>query len=98
MMRSVERILAVFESFSPSKSSLSLQEISDRIGLPKSTTFRIIQSLEGAGYLVRLEDQKYCLSFRFTRLAGFVKSTLGIREIARPLLVDLAQTTQETIS
>ena len=53
-----------------------LQEIADSIELPKSTTFRIVQSLEKAGYLVRLEDQKFCLSFRFTRLAGLVKSTL----------------------
>ena len=79
MMRSVQRILAVFETFSPERTSLTLQEIADRIDLPKSTTFRIVQSLEKAGYLVRLEDQQYCLSFRFTRLAGLVRSTLGIR-------------------
>ncbi|UUZ77243.1 IclR family transcriptional regulator [Polaromonas sp. P1(28)-13] len=98
MMRAVERILAVFESFSVERSSLMLQEISDRIELPKSTTFRIVQSLEKAGYLVRLEDQKYCLSFRFTRLAGLVKSTLSIREIARPIMAELADTTKETVS
>ncbi|MGN5477985.1 helix-turn-helix domain-containing protein [Cupriavidus basilensis] len=98
MMRSVQRILAVFESFTAERSSLTLQEIADRIELPKSTTFRIVQSLDQAGYLVRLEDQQYCLSFRFTRLAGLVKSTLGIREIARPILVELAEKTKETIS
>lgn len=98
MMRSVQRILAVFESFSSDRSSLALQDIADRIELPKSTTFRIVQSLEQAGYLVRLEDQQYCLSFRFTRLAGLVKSTLGIREIARPVLLDLADKTKETVS
>ena len=97
-MRAVERILAIFESFSVESSSLTLQEISDRIELAKSTTFRIVQSLEKKGYLVRLEDQKYCLSFRFTRLAGFVRSTLGIREIARPVMAQLAESTQETIS
>ncbi|MCY0853486.1 helix-turn-helix domain-containing protein [Cupriavidus sp. D39] len=98
MMRSVQRILAVFESFTAERSSLTLQEIADRIELPKSTTFRIVQSLDQAGYLVRLEDQQYCLSFRFTRLAGLVKSTLGIREIARPILTELAEKTKETIS
>ncbi|MFC6690000.1 IclR family transcriptional regulator [Pseudomonas lini] len=96
-MRSVQRILAVFESFSSDRSSLTLQDIADRIELPKSTTFRIVQSLEKAGYLVRLEQQ-YCLSFRFTRLAGLVKSTLGIREIARPVLQELAEQTEETVS
>ncbi|KHK59508.1 IclR family transcriptional regulator [Burkholderia sp. A9] len=98
MMRSVQRILAIFESFSAERSSLSLQEIADRIDLPKSTTFRIVQSLERAGYLVRLEDNQYCLSFRFTRLAGLVRSTLTIREIARPFLLELAEQTKESVS
>ena len=97
-MRAVERIFAIFESFTAQRSSLTLQEIADNIELPKSTTFRIVQSLEQAGYLVRLEDQKYCLSFRFTRLAGLVKSTLGIREIARPIVSELAEKTKETVS
>ncbi len=98
MMRAVQRILAIFESFTAERNSLTLQEISDTIGLPKSTAFRIVQSLEKAGYIVRLEDQKYCLSFRFTRLAGLVKSTLGIREIARPIMLELAELTKETVS
>ncbi|MDR6860929.1 DNA-binding IclR family transcriptional regulator [Variovorax guangxiensis] len=94
----MQRILAVFESFTTERTSLTLQEIADRIDLPKSTAFRIVQSLEKAGYLVRLEDQRYCLSFRFTRLAGLVKSTLGIREIARPVMAELADKTKETVS
>jgi DNA-binding IclR family transcriptional regulator len=98
MMRSVQRILGVFESFSRSRDSLTLQEIADRIDLPKSTAFRIVQSLEKAGYLVRLVNQQYCLSFRFTRLAGLVKSTVDIREIARPIIVELAEQTKETVT
>lgn len=97
-MRAVQRILSIFESFTAEESSLSLHEIAERIQLPKSTTFRIIQSLQNAGYLVRLEDQRYGLSFRFTRLAGLVGSTLGIREIARPIMTALAEQTHETIS
>jgi DNA-binding IclR family transcriptional regulator len=98
VMRSIDRILAIFESFTAERSSLALQEIADRIKLPKSTTFRLVQSLQEAGYLVRLEDQKYCLSLRFTRLAGMVKSTLGIREIARPIMLHVAEATKETVS
>jgi len=97
-MRAVQRIFAIFESFTSEKSSLTLQEIADGIELSKSTAFRIVQSLEEAGYLVRLEDQKYCLSFRFIRLAGVVRSTLGIREIARPIMSKLADKTKETVS
>ncbi|MCC6535837.1 MAG: IclR family transcriptional regulator [Burkholderiales bacterium] len=97
-MRSATRILAVFESFTRARDSLTLQEIADRIELPKSTAFRIVQSLEQAGYLVRLANQQYCLSFRFTRLAGLVKSTVDIRDLARPIIVELAQHTKETVT
>jgi DNA-binding IclR family transcriptional regulator len=97
-MRAVQRIVAILESFTAEKNSLTLQELADRIGLAKSTTFRIVQSLQRAGYLVRLQDQKYCLSFRLIRLAGLVNSTLSIREIARPITTQLADATKETVS
>lgn len=98
MMRSVQRILAILESFSARSPSLTLQEIANRIDLPKSTTFRIVHSLEKAGYIVKLENGSYCLSFRFVRLAGLVMSTMGIRDIARPVMADLAEVTGETSS
>lgn len=91
-------MLAVFESFTPSRFSLTLQEIADSIELPKSTAFRIVQSLEAHGYLVRREDRTYCLSFRFARLAGLVMSTLDIREIARPVMTALAERSSETVA
>ena len=98
MMRGVQRTMAVFDAFTPQKLRLTLQEISRSIELPMSTTFRVVQSLEETGYLIRLEDQKYCLSFRFTRLAGMVLSTLGIRQVARPLMSELARRTNETVA
>ena len=59
MMRAVQRILSVFGCFTPERPALQLQEICHRIDLPKSTGFRIVQSLDKAGYLVRLENQQY---------------------------------------
>lgn len=98
IMRGVQRTVAIFDCFTPQRMRLTLQAISDHIGLAKSTTFRIVQSLEEAGYLIRLDDQKYCLSFRFTRLAGMVMSTLSIRQVARPLMQELARHTNETVT
>lgn len=97
-MRAVTRILAIFESFSADRTSQSLQQIADRIDLPKSTTFRLVQSLDGAGYLVRLDNQAYCLSHRFARLAGLVDGTLGIRQIARPIMIELAGRSAEAVT
>jgi DNA-binding IclR family transcriptional regulator len=77
---------------------LTLQEIGQRIGLSKATTYRLVNCLHDLGYLVRLEDNRYCLSLKLTRLSGMVRSTIGIREIARPIMLDLVQKTGETIT
>jgi DNA-binding IclR family transcriptional regulator len=98
MMRAVGRTLAVFDCFSEDLPSLSLQAIANRVRLPKSTTFRLVQSLDEAGYLVRLDNQEYCLSFKFVRLAGLVKTNLDIRRIARSVLEEAARASGETVT
>jgi len=97
-MRSVLRIFAILESFSAESPTLTLQEIADRSALSKATAFRLVQSLDKAGYLVRLENQAYCLSHRFTRLAGLVSSTLNVRQVARPIMVELSRASHESVT
>ena len=98
MMRGVERVLSVFDCFTRERTSLTLQEIADRIRLPKSTTFRLLDSLKKSGYLVRLDDLKYCLSFRFTLLSGLVHGTLDLRNAARPIMRELSLQANETVT
>lgn len=97
-MRAVDRIFSVLDAFSRERPKLTLQEISERIGLSKATTFRLVNSLSDAGYLVRLEDQRYCLSMKLVRLAGVVASGLGIRDIAHPRMLEIGRETGETVS
>jgi DNA-binding IclR family transcriptional regulator len=98
MIRAVGRALAIFDAFDNDHLSLTLQEISERIGMPKTTTFRLVHTLEKAGFLVRTESQQYCLSLKLVRLAGMVRRTLNICEIARPIMVDVNRQTLETIT
>ncbi|MFG1347795.1 IclR family transcriptional regulator [Xanthobacter autotrophicus DSM 431] len=98
MIRAVERALAIFDAFDTQHQSLSLQEIGDRIGMPKATTFRLVNTLQNGGFLVRLENQRYCLSLKILRLAGLVKSTLGIREATRPTMAEVCRLTGETVT
>ena len=98
MIRAVGRALAIFDAFDAQHQSLSLQEIGERIGMPKATTFRLVNTLVRGGFLVRLETQRYCLSLKILRLAGLVKSTLGIREAARPTMAEVCRLTGETVT
>lgn len=51
-IRSIERAISVLDCFEPDHPSLSLHEICTKIRLPKTTTFRILQSLVDGGYVI----------------------------------------------
>jgi DNA-binding IclR family transcriptional regulator len=97
MMRAVERALSIFDAFDMDNPTLTLQGIGTRIGLSKATTHRLVNSLNECGYLVRVGNHRYALSMKFLRLAGLVRSTLTIRDIARPVMIEVAEATGETI-
>jgi DNA-binding IclR family transcriptional regulator len=98
MMRGVGRTMAVFDCFSEDRPSLNLQSIANRVGLPKSTTFRLVQSLEQAGYLVRQENQEYCLSHKILRLASLVGMSTDICRVARSVMEEAAKASGETVT
>jgi len=98
MVRALLRSLAILECFSPEKPALSLQEIYRKVGLPKSTTFRLVATLMNAGYLLQRADQRYTLSFKLLLLGSIVRETQDVREITRPVMEELARSTGETIT
>lgn len=79
---------------------MTLAEISEKVHLARTTCLRLLQSLEEAGYIVRVSDvdQRYCLSLKILGLSQFVDRTLDIRTIARHRLVNLVSHTGETVA
>ncbi len=78
---------------------LSLADIVAATGLSKSTAFRIVRTLEDAGYLIRHpETQRYRPGLEVLKLGFAALSSLGIREVSRPYLERLAKATGETVS
>jgi DNA-binding IclR family transcriptional regulator len=98
MIRAVGRALAIFDAFDNDHLSLSLQDIAERIRMPKTTAFRLVATLERTGFLIRLDNQQYCLSLKLARLGGLVRSTLSIRDIARPAMLHVNALTRETVT
>jgi DNA-binding IclR family transcriptional regulator len=98
MVRALLRSLAILECFSLEKPALTLQEIYRKVELPKSTTFRLVTTLQNAGYLLQRADARYTLSFKLLLLGSVVRETLDVREITRPIMEDLARSTGETVT
>ena len=98
MIRAVGRALAVFDAFDSGHLSLSLQEIAERIKMPKTTAFRLVATLERTGFLVRMDNQRYSLSLKLARLGGLVRSSLSILDIARPVMLQVNEQAGETVA
>lgn len=98
MARALLRALSILECFSLETPALALQEIYRTVKLPKSTTFRLVVTLQEAGYLLQRSDQCYTLSYKLLLLGSVVRETQDVREITRPLIEDLARSTGETVT
>jgi len=95
--KAISRALDVLESFPDEHTCLGLKEISGRNGLPESSLFRILQTLESRGYLAQAVDGTYRLTPRL--LYGKVREQAEkLRDIAKPHLQALAMRFDETAS
>ncbi len=88
----VERMTLILDAFDASTPRLTLAEISERAGLPRSTTHRILDQLVALRWLDH-GGQSYSLGMRSLELGGLAVAHHELRDIATPLLADLHQRT-----
>ncbi len=92
------RGLSILRAFRAGEAYLGTTELSARTGIPKPTVSRLAYTLVKEGYLTRLgEIDKYQLSTGSLDLGYSVLASLGLNEIARPLMRELASESQATI-
>jgi len=94
----IERALILLEFLAQSKSGFSTSEISRRLGLPKSSTYLIVETLEKRGFLKRnRQNGRYYLGLKLIALSRHAIENLDLREEAKPFLRSLMQETQLVI-
>ena len=89
--------LAVLESFSAQRPILSTAEIAALTGLKRPTAARLAFTLVELGYLARVE-RGYRLGLRSLTIVHPVLAGMDVRQIARPLMQDLASDIRGTVS
>jgi DNA-binding IclR family transcriptional regulator len=98
LLSSVIKALEVLDFFTVEKPELSLAEISRLMDLHKSSVYRILRTLEAAGFLCWNADrERYSLSLKILELAGRVLADYDLREVAGPTMEELAARTGEII-
>lgn len=96
-IQSADRIFKVLELLAD-KGEMGLLELSQELGLNKSTVHRMLSSLIFMGYAKQNEiTQKYTLSFKIVTMAGKLLERKNILPIARPYLEELSSLSGETV-
>lgn len=95
-LRSIGRALEVLDCFD-GKAPLALKEIGIRTGLPESTLFRVLLTLEKHGYLEQFVDGTYQLTPKL-RFGWLVEQANAMRALMHPELERLANHFNETAS
>lgn len=96
------RGLQVLSAFRSRDRMLGNQELARRCGLPKSTISRLTYTLTREGYLEPATDGQgasgYRLGSAVLALGGAMLAHMDVRTLARPLMQDLADSTQAMVS
>ena len=94
----LSKVLAIFELLDGTPGGLQLRSITQLTKLNKSTAWRFLSHLEGAGYVVRDGTGAYLLGPRLVHLGtgSTYQGTIG--KVSRPILEDLWRDTAETVN
>lgn len=96
-LTSVQRAVSVLEALAETDSGFGTNEVARRTGINPSTVSRILATLASGGLVEHVpENGRYRLGLRLLQLGRAALGSLGLRDLARPHLAELAETTGET--
>jgi DNA-binding IclR family transcriptional regulator len=96
---SIEKAIDILFCFDPQHVQLRLTDISQRLGLHKSTTHRLLSLLKKKRLIMAdATSQLYSLGPGVVELAGIILRQQDLRTVCYPYLERLRQATNETVS
>lgn len=90
MIQSLQRAIDIIDVFDSANTELSLHEISQKVGLNKTTVFGLLKTLLANSYINQNQaGGKYRLGIKFLEKGSLVSEGLDLRMICRPYLYAL---------
>jgi IclR family transcriptional regulator, KDG regulon repressor len=95
----IQRAVALLDCFTQEQPELGVREIARKVGLSSSTAGRLLVHLKELGILSQNPStQAYSLGGKVLAWAEVYTATMDVRKLALPLMHELHDSTQETIS
>lgn len=90
MVPALERGLRLLQEFGLGDRTLGAPELARRLGLPRATTFRLLNTLENMNFLERIGgSNEYRLGMAVLRLGFEYLSSLDLTELGQPVIARL---------
>ncbi|WP_338753760.1 IclR family transcriptional regulator [Bacillus sp. FJAT-52991] len=93
VLKSMEIIQLFFD-----EEQQTLQEIVEKTNLPKTSAYRMAESLYELGFLQKSDEGAYKLGLLFLQLGHLVSERLEIRKVALPIMNELKKETGEAVN
>jgi len=91
------KVVSLLEAFLPSARELSLNELSERTGLPLSTTYRLASQLVEWGGLERGPNGGYRIGLLVWEIGTLATSGSSLQSVVTPFMQDLYEATHENV-
>ncbi|WP_338448729.1 IclR family transcriptional regulator [Niallia oryzisoli] len=97
-MSSVHNAIKILQTFSKTETELGISDLSVRLGLAKSTVFRLMQTLKESNLVEKnQETQKYQLGIAAFELGFTVYHSMELRRISVPILERLSNSINRVV-
>lgn len=94
----VEKVLNIIELMAHDNKGYTVTEICDKLSMSVNSGFRIFKELERKKYVVKdVYDSKYILTPKLYFLGNSMKSSVGLVEMAQPVLRRINALSRETV-
>jgi DNA-binding IclR family transcriptional regulator len=95
---SVKKAFQILKLISDTDGGLGISELSQNLGIGKSTVHGITSALEELGTIIRDPvTKRYTLGFTLFELGKFAYSQIDLRDLARPVMEELMERAQESV-
>jgi len=95
-LRSVSIAASVLDCFAANR-ELGATQVARELGVAKSTACRMLSALSAGGLLDRAGGGRYRLSLRMFELGVLAAERMPVRDVARPVLIELQQQLREMV-
>ncbi len=95
---SIEKALDILFMYTSGESEFSANEISAKLGMPLSSTYRYLEIFINKGILAKMPDtKKFSLGLSILKLGILAGEKISLIDVTHPFMVNLAEKSKETV-